>query len=386
MKNDITERLMTIALSILILQSLFRIFGLIDNEFVDPTKFFEFTFFAVAFLSLRLENVGNIILSFLIILSWATVVLLSYLEDAPVYESIRAYKWLLYLVAILCIGEQSKLRNAWLRKYYLTLLTSMTFFYTFLIFRDGFSTRPQLLLENNYECAFLIGLFVLNFSQRNLDFTRKNLAWNIALVTTVILSGSRSALISLILVLSGIYLAHRNFSRLKIMGFILSISTLIVALLSWMIRGSSLQSVDRFVFLQLFLHEYSLKSDISKLLGAWVINPLSSETCVKLRFYSVLQNDESLGSCFSVILHSFILRSLYDFGLIGTLAIFFAYVWLLRRNLESTLVICITAIAIANSMSVSGINNVYVVMPACIALMMENKSHILRKGAAPLTR
>jgi hypothetical protein len=138
-------------------------------------------------------------------------------------------------------------------------------------------------------------------------------------------------------------------------------------------RGTSFGSLDRFKFLNLFLKDFGNRPTIEKLFGNWIIEPLNAETCVQLRFYSSLQDNESLGSCYSVVLHAFVIRAIYDFGIVGALLIFYTFSKILLSNLERNSAICFIFIAITNSLSVSGVNNVYVVLPMLISLLSNNK-------------
>jgi hypothetical protein len=134
--------------------------------------------------------------------------------------------------------------------------------------------------------------------------------------------------------------------------------------------------LDRLNFLNLFLDDFGTRSNITKLFGNWIIQPLNTEVCIQLRYYSSLQSNESLGSCYSVVLHSFALRAVSDFGILGAIAIFYTFGKILLSNLEKSSAICFILLAISNSLSVSGVNNVYVVLPMLVALLSSNPKSI----------
>jgi hypothetical protein len=120
------------------------------------------------------------------------------------------------------------------------------------------------------------------------------------------------------------------------------------------------------------LDDFNTRSNINKLLGNWIIQPLNPEICIQLRYYSSLQSNESLGSCYSVVLHSFALRAVNDFGILGAIAIFYTFGKILLSNLEKSSAICFFLLLMFNSLSVSGVNNVYVVLPILVALLSSN--------------
>jgi hypothetical protein len=168
------------------------------------------------------------------------------------------------------------------------------------------------------------------------------------------------------------YARKKRISNNLLLNLFLLISSLALALYTFRNRGTNLGNLDRLKFLNLFLDDFGSRSNIGKIFGNWIIEPLNIETCIKLRFYSSLQSNEALGSCYSVILHSFSLRAIYDFGVVGAIAIFYSFGKILLKNLEKTTAVCFTILAISNSLSVSGVNNVYVVLPMLVAILSVN--------------
>jgi len=215
----------------------------------------------------------------------------------------------------------------------------------------------------------LIGLYICNLANSNLSLTREHLTSTIIITFTILMSQSRSALITLLLVQLFMYTRKKTIRKTLVSSIFLIISSITLGLYTFRNRGTTLGNLDRLNFLNLFLDDFVSRSNISKIFGNWIIQPLNTEICIQLRYYSTLQSNESLGSCYSVVLHSFILRAINDFGIMGALLIFYTFGKILLSNLEKNTAICFIILALSNSLSVSGVNNVYVVLPMLVALL-----------------
>ncbi len=369
-----SEKILLISIYICVGQAFLEFLGVFQSNIINPTNVLEITFFLLCAYNFRPENVKLAITSLILFIAGISLILLSRTVEVPYFESIRAYKWLFFLSALIVIKKELQLSDAFVRKIYLTLLFSISASYIIQTVLNGLDSRPTLIIENNYECALLIGLFVVNISNANLSLSRKNLTVNAVLVLTILMSQSRSALITLVLVALVIFLKSENSKKRIFPGIILVIGCVSLVIYTFNNRGTSLGNLDRFRFLNLFLGEFEAKSNISKFFGNWVIQPLNPEVCIQLRFYSSLQDNEILGSCYSVVFHSYLIRAVHDFGLLGTILIFFSYGKFLYSRLEKNAATCLFFIAVTNSLSVSGINNVYVVLPMMIALLSNSSS------------
>jgi hypothetical protein len=60
-----------------------------------------------------------------------------------------------------------------------------------------------------------------------------------------------------------------------------------------------------------------------------------------------------------------------DFGIIGTIAIFWIFAFILFDGLQKKTALSLLVLAVVNAASVSGINNVYVILPVLIALLFK---------------
>lgn len=136
-------------------------------------------------------------------------------------------------------------------------------------------------------------------------------------------------------------------------------------------RSIGATSIDRLNFLNVFLAEAQTWNILTWIFGTTPITPLSSGGCSRLSFYESLFSSAGDGSCYSVILHSFLMRVVFDAGLLGLLASILIPWLLMRWNYVSRLsALTLTGIAIVNGASVSGINNPYVALPILLAILV----------------
>ena len=385
-KSNLSEKLLVTSIVVCVAQAYLEIFGIIPRNLINPTNVLEFTYYIVCARNFAPQNSKFGFLPVILTISVLSIILIARSQEVPYFESIRAYKWSFFLISLLGLTHDNLLRGKTLIKVYKFLLFAMSLSYFIQIMINGLGSRPFLIIENNYECALLIGLFVTNLSNTNIALSTKYLPWNLLLIATIVMSQSRSALITLVMV--GAFTQMRtNLVRQKLLSlFVILFGSFVLILYTFGNRGTSLQNIDRFKFLSLFLSDFADKSSLSKLLGTWIIKPLNAETCIQLRFYSSLQDNESLGSCYSVVFHSFVIRAVYDFGVLGATLIFFVFAKILLTRLDRDTAICLMVIAVSNSLSVSGINNVYVVLPMLTALLSRKSIKIKENSRIPFSR
>ena len=78
------------------------------------------------------------------------------------------------------------------------------------------------------------------------------------------------------------------------------------------------------------------------------------------------------GTCYSVILHSFLLRVIYDHGLLGFMFLMgVVAIYLNKFSLKAK--ICILLIIISTALSVSSLNNVYVALALIMYIGIDEK-------------
>lgn len=225
--------------------------------------------------------------------------------------------------------------------------------YLYIVLLGG--SRPGLFTENNFELLFL-SLLVYRYC---IEESKEKFSVFCVYSLIVFLSFSRSALLLVgylyfvLFVLSG-----RRFVFFKLLGLFAVVfgAAAIISLR----QPDDLSALDRFVFLQVFLSETSEWSFFDYLFGNVALTPLSRGACYELAYYETLFSDSGDGGCYSVILHSFLLRTIFDHGMVGLFAVF-GSVWFLIRSsgfgrLEA---FSFLILLFLNGLSVSSMNSVY---------------------------
>ncbi|MGJ8521504.1 hypothetical protein R84981_000165 [Carnimonas sp. R-84981] len=129
-------------------------------------------------------------------------------------------------------------------------------------------------------------------------------------------------------------------------------------------------SVDRVKFLHMFLESTQNWHWWNYLVGTKPLTPLSAESCQALSYWSTLFSYENDGHCYSVILHSYLLRGIYDHGLIGLLFLnlFLAYgLW--KSGYRKIDIVCVTGVLMLSSLSVSAYNSVFYALTMALYFM-----------------
>lgn len=239
--------------------------------------------------------------------------------------------------------------------------------------------RPVVWIENNFELMTLIGFAYLSF--RHLG-PRRNL-WMAVLVGVVFASGSRSGLMELSLCMLLLYWRPR--SRL----FLLSASTM--AIVGWwafrLIEQRTVGGItgtDRWRFFTLFEFETRSWSATEWLVGAYPVTPLSSTTCGELaRWRSLFSGTGDGQECYSVILHSFALRAVFDQGILGTLLLL-TVLWLALKTsgVRPRDRVALLGIGVLNATSVSAFNSEYLMLVTVVAAGLVQRSGSVAEEAA----
>ncbi|MDO5978841.1 hypothetical protein [Flavivirga spongiicola] len=127
--------------------------------------------------------------------------------------------------------------------------------------------------------------------------------------------------------------------------------------------GLDIEKMDRFRFFLVFLDEIKSWNFINFLFGNERITSLSCESCEKLSWYKNSFSYKNDGSCYSVILHSYLLRVILDHGIVGLSVILLFLTRVLRYSgitLKDSFVVI--GIVVINGLSVSSFNSVFFVM------------------------
>lgn len=307
-----------------------------------------------------------LVLGFLLAFRGAIILLES---QAPLAEALRAHKWVLFLL-LLALLVRARLSDT--RVFVATTKTVLILAaveYALTAVTDP-GQRPTLFIENNYEIALFTGLLVVAY-----PYMGRLRAWYpVLLAGTVFLSGSRSGIITLII--GVLYLMWTSgVLRHPLLAYAGVVAVGIVAFLALEIFESRLGrgQIDRQRFFDAFLSDTKGWDVSTWLFGTHPISQVSAETCNSLSYWAArigLDSEGGEGSCYSVVFHAFLIRIVYDFGLVG-LVMAFGVLWYVMRlaNVDRRLALALLGVALANSASVSGLNNVYVMFPVAFAVL-----------------
>lgn len=287
--------------------------------------------------------------------------------ESPIVDFLQAYKWLLYLVAfVFAVGrEWGPVRGLVRVMWVLLSLAFLKSTVTFAVYGAG--ERPGLLIENNFEIALFAGLVIVLYR-----FLGRGRIWVILLMGgLIVLSGSRSGAIAfLVLALFAITQVKNASLLVKYMLVLLAPALAIVPVWIFEQRSGGGGQVDRLNFFDVFLAETSKWDALNWIFGTTPITPLSAGSCSRLSFYQQLFSSEGDGTCYSVILHAFLMRVVFDAGVLGLLIAFGVAWWMMRRaSVQFGVAVALIAVAITNSLSVSGLNNPYVALPILLSIV-----------------
>lgn len=288
--------------------------------------------------------------------------------ESPLEDFLQAYRWVLYLIAFaLALGRTWGPLNGLIRVTW-TLAIAATLKAAATLVLVGPGERPGLLLENNFELALFCGLAAALYSHLG-----NRRGWLIVILGVLtVLSGSRSG--AVVFVILALYAVIQFRSANLFYRYLLGLISLAAAALPIIVFNERAQGavfrLDRLNFLDVFLAETRQWTAVEWLFGTVPLTPLNPNSCLSLSYYQALFSSTGDGSCYSVILHAFTLRVIFDAGLLG-LAIAVLVPWYIMRRAGVTrwLTLTLTLIAVANGFSVSGLNNPYVALPILVAIM-----------------
>jgi hypothetical protein len=287
--------------------------------------------------------------------------------SAPTEDFLQAYRWLFYaIIAAIAVGRRwMPVRPLTRISTALVLLALMKAGLTFVVVGPG--TRPGLFLENNFELALFSGLLITCYP--HLGRFRGLLVLALGLLT--VLAGSRSG--SILFVIVVVFVITQSTKLNLLARYLLLLTVPIAGLVASAVfdaRAAPSGSIDRLNFLGVFEGEVANWDFLDWTVGTWPITPLSSGGCRRLSYYENLFSSVGDGTCYSVIFHAFLMRVVFDAGILGLVLSFGVLLYTMRRaQVTWPVTLALLSIAIANSFSVSGPNSPYVVLPILLAIM-----------------
>ncbi|MDV6253344.1 hypothetical protein [Vibrio sp. EA2] len=216
--------------------------------------------------------------------------------------------------------------------------------------------RPGLFTENNFEIMLLLLLF-LSLSYHHIALNKLAI---ISFIFVVFISGSRSAQACLVFIYFFLYHDISFNKKLIKYGIVSFLLFIFIVLFMNRLGGVSIDSIDRVKFLIIFIEELKYLNFQDVLFGTDIITPLSPASCSQLQFYSSLFSSKDSSVCFSVILHSYIFRAIFDHGIIGlTLLMFMFWRLLVIQGFDKRFSSIFIFTVLLNGLSVSSFNSVF---------------------------
>lgn len=355
-----------------------------------PANFvFEGVLFLSAVIAFRLPKKS---IFFFFVFSMLYVIgsfmLMAYFNPSNYLDFAQAFKAFIY-VAPLCMFYRRDVfdrdRTTFLLKALIVLFLSKYLYSVILNVNPRMGSRPAIYVENNFELIFLM----LFFFALRADLGRSVHKWFAAVVFIVLLSGSRSSMLALIVLFFGMYMTKLTVRTFFYLGGFVALSALAGIIFAARGKDGGIESIDRYKFMMVFLSEVSDWPIWKYFTGNFPISPLSSESCKSVVFYSRLFSFSEDGSCYSVVLHSYFLRVVLDHGLLG-LAFLFGFIFYAMRGSGYSRMDTFTVLGIisASALSVSAMNSVFVSLALAIILGLSSArlgSQALPRGG-PLAR
>ncbi|HAT1580468.1 TPA: O-antigen ligase family protein [Raoultella ornithinolytica] len=286
--------------------------------------------------------------------SFVSVILITH---ANLLDFVQAYKSYYYFILLGAFYKKEIFSEEVIEKIFKFLLLVFLVKYSldkFVLKID----RPTVLIENNFELILLILLYYyVNIIKKD-----ANIINTLLMLFVCIISGSRSSLIAMMIAILFSFDRRLDIKKIVMMTLIpLAVLGIYMIFQSRLedSGGSSYEQIDRYRFFLEFLSSTSDWPWWKFFIGSTALTPLSATSCANLSYYQLLFSYSGDGKCYSVILHSFLLRVIYDHGFFGFIALITVLCLFLNKfSLKSK--ICIISILMATAMSVSSLNNVYV--------------------------
>jgi hypothetical protein len=297
----------------------------------------------------------------IVFIRWAcfTYIALSYVyailyKQANVLDFLLIYKSFVYLYFLTFLAGRKLMSFNSINRLTL-LLFGIFFFKYFVMVALGLSARPIVYAENNFELMLLYALYLIRYS-----VTKEKYLHLLAFVGIItILSLSRSSLLMYsVLFLFVIYDSFKKLRVFFIPGAIIILGGIVVYIFAQ--RSDSLEDVDRYRFMLIWWTNVEDWNILQWMVGSERITPLSAYSCGMMNYFKTLFSYAENGTCYSVILHSFIFRVLYDHGILGFVFIIWStYTMLLKSKVRKDMIWVFIVIVLLNGLSVSSFNNLF---------------------------
>jgi hypothetical protein len=325
------------------------------TEFVLEGTFMSYAFFAFWWTK-RTEPITGVI-----IIRWLTFlyVVLSYIyaigfNNANVFDFLKIYKAFIYLFFLTFLVNKQLMTYAGANRLIIILFSLFILKYVLMIVTHR-SDRPIMYMENNFELMFLYALYLIRYT-----VTKEKYLFLLGLVGLItILSLSRSSL--LMYSVLALFVVSDSFKKTRVFiipGAIIVLGVVAVYIFSQ--RSSSVQDIDRYRFMLVWWSNVNNWNFFQWMVGAERITALSPQSCSYMNYFRVMFSYKEDGTCYSVVLHSFIFRVLFDHGILGFIALLWTvYYLLVKSKVRKDVTFVFITIVLINGLSVSSFNNLF---------------------------
>jgi len=288
-------------------------------------------------------------------------------------DFLLSYKVFFYLAIVTMFFGKNIVTPKHFSTLFKTLLIVFTLKYFVSVVFSLSESRPIVFRENNFELLFIALLFYLQYKIRGYI---KPWEW-LSIVTVFILSGSKSAIPIFIFVAACVLFQKVTFRKfIVVVPLLLLLCGAFFSLLLSKYGETGLSGIDRLAFLRVFIVEMTESTWTGILLGKERISPLLSSSCQSLYFYQGLFSYNNDGTCYSPILHAYILRVIIDHGIIGMLTVFWiTHLLLIKSGYSTKDSFVFNFVLFLNGLSVSGYNSGFYAL-SMILYMGINRTNI----------
>ncbi|RJT25984.1 hypothetical protein [Buttiauxella izardii] len=281
-----------------------------------------------------------------------------------------ANKFVVYFMILLYLSGKCAFSPLFIKNIYTLLLYSFLIKYILWHFLSD-SSRPGIFVENNFELLFLILLSIVKI-ERVGGLTKLEM---IILPSVFLLSGSRSGLLCILFMMFCYMFKTIDYKIILKLIFLSLLALTVFKIFESRMVGMELQQIDRYVFFEGFLHSIKGWGILNYIFGNYILAPLDAYTCSRLSFYQVLFSYNGSYECYSVILHSFVLRVIYDFGFLGFILTLLILWRLLSTHLSVRSSIIAFACILLNGFSVSSLNSALCMLGLIFIITSYNEEH-----------
>jgi hypothetical protein len=301
---------------------------------------------------------------------------MSIARGVHILDFLLAYKAFVYVLLLSFFVNKRIFDESFVRRLYLVVISMLAAKYVVVRVALGVAERPGLLAENNFELMLPLMLFISLTELRRGAMTWWGL---VGLLTVFVLSGSRSGLAALAFVICILGLRRAGLKSIVYLAIGSVVAVVAVVVFLSRLGTLSVTDIDRVQFAIIFAQNIASWNLIEYLTGTPPVSALDTASCAQLAYYKELFSFAGDGRCYSVILHSFVLRVIFDHGLLGLFALL-SWVWFALRVSGSPRPVALGVVGafVLNGLSVSSLSSIFAAFPLAILLALDRPSNLSR--------